>query len=254
MTAVLIARNTFREAARDRVLIGVGVAGLIGVLATQALSPLALGEGQRLTVDLSLSLVSLLGLLTVVMVGTSLVAKEIDRHTIYNLLSRPIPRPLYLVGKWGGLSAVLWLLAAVLGVVLWSVLALRGAGSFAPAIAQAVYLAGLELTVLTALAVMFSALSTPVLSSLYTVGVFFVGTWTYDLRVFAAKCPPMLAGMLEVGANVAPNLPLFNMRAMAAEGIATSWHHLFVATIYAFVYCGCVLALAAAAFESRDFK
>jgi ABC-type transport system involved in multi-copper enzyme maturation permease subunit len=254
MTAVLIAQNTFREAVRDRVLIGVGVAGIVGVFASQALSPLALGEGQRLTVDLGLTLVSLLGLLTVMMVGTSLVAKEIDRHTIYNLLSRPIARPLYLLGKWGGLSAVLWALAALLGVVLWSVLALRGAVTFAPAIAQAVYLACLELTVLTALAVMFSALSTPVLSSLYTLGVFLVGQWTYDLRVFAAKCPPALASLLEVGANVAPNLPLFNMRAMAAEGLTTSWHHLAVATIYAALYCGCTLALAAAAFESRDFK
>jgi ABC-type transport system involved in multi-copper enzyme maturation permease subunit len=254
VTAGLIAQNTFREAARDRVLIGVIVAGIIGIFATQALSPLALGEGQRLTIDLGLSLVSLLGLLTVMMVGTSLVAKEIDRHTIYNLLSRPISRPLYLIGKWLGLSAVQWALAAALGLVLWSVLALRGAVTFAPSIAEAVYLAGLELTVLTALAVMFSALSTPVLSSLYTLGVFLVGQWSYDLRVFSAKCPPALAAMLEVGANVAPNLPLFNMRAMAADGLTTSWHHLAVATLYAALYSGCVLALAAAAFESRDFK
>src|SRR5262245_48211695 len=101
----LIARNTFRETARDRVLTGVLIAGAIGLLATQVLGPLALGEGRRLTVDLGLSLISLLGLLTVMVVGTSLVAKEIDRHTIYSLLSRPIPRPLYLIGKWVGLSA-----------------------------------------------------------------------------------------------------------------------------------------------------
>jgi len=73
MKALVIARNTFREAIRDRVLTGVVVAGLALLLLTQILAPLALGEGQRLTVDLGLSGISMLGLLVILMVGTSLV-------------------------------------------------------------------------------------------------------------------------------------------------------------------------------------
>ena len=55
-------------------------------------------------------------------------------------------------------------------------------------------------------------------------------------------------------ANLVPNLPVFNMRALAAHGEPTTPYHLALATLYALVYCGCVLALASAAFESRDFK
>jgi hypothetical protein len=51
-----------------------------------------------------------------------------------------------------------------------------------------------------------------------------------------------------------PNLPLFNMRGLASQGLTTSALHLGLATGYAALYCGSVLALAAAAFESRDFK
>ena len=254
MNAWLIAHNTFREATRDRVLAGVLVAGVVLLLLTQALAPLALGEAQRLTVDLGLSGISILGLLVIVMVGASLVGKEIERRTIFNLLSRPISRPAYLIGKWIGLAGALWVLVAVLAAGLWGVLAVRGLASHGPAVATAAYLAGLELTVLTAVAVMFSALSTPVLSALYTLGLYCVGQWRYDLRAFARQFPDTLHGAVDVVANLVPNLPLFNARSLAAAGQVVDPLHLGLATLYALVYSACALSLAAAAFESRDFK
>ncbi len=254
MIAFLIAQNTFREATRDRVLVGLVVAGLAVLGVTQVIAPLALGEGKRLVVDLALSSISMLGVLSVLMVGTSLVAKEIDRRTIYNLLSRPIARSAYLVGKWAGLTAALWVMAAALGAALWLTLLMRGSGASGPWLAQAVYLAGLELSVVTSIAVLFSALSTPVLSALYTLGLYMVGQWSYDLRNFANEFPAGLGTMIVTVANLAPNLPLFNMRSLAAGGMETSWLHLGLATGYALLYVIGALALASAAFESRDFK
>lgn len=254
MTATWIALNTYREATRDRVLAGMTVTGVVFLLAVQGLTPLALGEGKRLVVDLGLTVISMLGLMVVLMVGTNLVAKEIERRTIFNLLSRPIARPAYLVGKWMGLTGSVWTIAGLLGLSLWLVLCVRGQAAWGPSIAQATYLASLELAVITAVAVMFSALSTPVLSALYTLGCYCVGQWSYDLRALAATFPPGLRGVIETLANLAPNLPLFNMRGLAAAGLTTSPVHLGMATGYALLYCGCVLALAAAAFESRDFK
>ena len=254
MIAVLVARNTFREATRDRVIAGVFGAGLVLLLVTQVVSPLAMGEGKRLTVDLGLSGISLLGVLVSLLVGTSLVAKEIERRTIYNLLSRPIARPHYLLGKWIGMTAALWVVTGGLGVVLWGMLQVRGYAPNAVSIFQSIYLGGLELAVVAALAVMFSALSTPVLSALYTLGAYMVGQWSDDLRAFAEKVPGALSTMMQVTANLVPNLPLFNMRTLAAAGELTSWTHLGLASAYAALYCACVLSLAAAAFESRDFK
>jgi ABC-type transport system involved in multi-copper enzyme maturation permease subunit len=252
--AALVAHNTFREATRDRVIVGVFVSGLVLLLATQVLSPLAMGEGGRLAVDLGLSGITLLGTLVTLLVGTSLVAKEIERRTIYSLLSRPIARPHYLIGKWIGMTAALWVVAAGLGLSLWALLALRGLSPNALSLLQSVYLAGLELALVAALAVMFSALSTPVLSALYTLGACIVGHWSDDLRLYAAKLPGALAPTLHAASNLVPNLPIFNMRTLAAHGETTTLLHLGLATAYAITYCACVLSLAAAAFESRDFK
>jgi len=254
MTALVIAHNTFREAVRDRVVAGLLVAGGVLLVATQIIGPLALGEGARLTVDLGLSGISILGFLMVLIVGSSLVAKEIERRTIYNLLSRPISRHSYLVGKWLGLSVALWLVAVCLGAGLAGLMIMNGFGDHLPAIAQAVFLAALELTVVTSIAVMFSAVSTPALSALYTLGVFVVGQWSYDLRAFAAGFPDSLRNLVVAVANLAPNLPIFNIRTLAAAGEPTSYAHLALATLYALVYCACMLGLASAAFERREFK
>jgi ABC-type transport system involved in multi-copper enzyme maturation permease subunit len=254
MSALLIAQNTFREAVRDRVLAGILVGGLVLLGLTRVGSALAMGEDLRLTVDLGLSSISLLGMLVILLVGTSLVAKEIERKTIFNLLSRPLPRPVYLLGKWAGLSGALALVACVLGAALSLLVSALGAQQHVPAIAQATYLAILELSLLTSLAVLFSALSTPVLSALYTLGFFLAGQWCDDLRRFAAQLPPGLRELLATAADVLPNLPLFNMRTLAANGDVTGLAHLGLATGYAALYCACVLALASAAFESRDFK
>lgn len=252
--AWLIAQNTFREATRDRVLVGALCAGAGLLAATQIVSPLALGEAERLTLDLGLSGISLIGLLVIVLVGTSLVAKEIEKRTIYNLLARPISRHAYLIGKWAGLAATLWVVAVLLGLGLWLLLLVRGQSPHGTAILQAVYLAGLELNVVTAIAVMFSAISTPILSALYTIALYVVGQWSFDLRGFASRFPPALAQICDAAASLAPNLPVFNMRTLAANGATTSWEHLIIATAYALVYCGCALCLATVAFESRDLK
>jgi hypothetical protein len=84
--------------------------------------------------------------------------------------------------------------------------------------------------------------------------LYMVGQWSYDLREFALQFPPALGGTMQVIANLVPNLPVFNMRSLAAEGIATTPVHLAVATLYAGIYAASVLALATAVFESRDFK
>jgi ABC-type transport system involved in multi-copper enzyme maturation permease subunit len=254
MTALVIAQNTYREAIRDRVLLGIVIAGLALMALVQVALPLAMGEGLRLTVDLGLSSITFLGLAVVLLVGAGLVAKEIDRRTIYNLLSRPLPRAVYIVGKWAGLSLALWVVAAALGVALWGVVALQGHAGYALAIAEAVYLAGLELMLVTSLATLFSALSTPVLSALYTAGFFLAGQWCDDLRAFSQHAPGALRRMLELAADVLPNLPLFNMRVLAAAGHGTTLGHLGVATAYALLLSACALALGAAALESRDFR
>jgi ABC-type transport system involved in multi-copper enzyme maturation permease subunit len=250
----VIAANTFREVLRDRVwfvLLGFGFVLLAG---SKALSPIALGEGGRLTVDLGLSALALLGLLVVTVVGASLVHQEIDRRTVHVILARPVSRTVYLLGKWAGFTASLWVSGALMGLgltaVAWWV---RGPQAVLPT-AQAVVLICLSFAVLTALAVLFSALSTPLLSSLYTLSLYALGWWTADIRSFAkALAEPVRSGLTAVSYAL-PNLELFSARLAVAHAEPVPVLQLALAAVYAAGYGAAVLGLAALAFRGREFK
>jgi ABC-type transport system involved in multi-copper enzyme maturation permease subunit len=190
----------------------------------------------------------------VVLVGTNLVHKEIERRTIHVVLSRPVSRAAYLAGKWAGLTLTMAVAVSVMGVLLIAVGAtVRGPAVVAP-IAQAVLLAALSNAILAALAVLFSSLSTPVLSVLYTLGLYACGFWTNDLRDFATQVPGALGAFMHTATYVIPNLELFNLRSHVAHLEGASLLHLALAFGYAGTYVAATLALAVVAFERRELK
>jgi ABC-type transport system involved in multi-copper enzyme maturation permease subunit len=250
----VIAANTFREVLRDRlwlVLLAFGLALLAGA---HALTPIALGEGPRITVDLGLGALAGFGLLVVVVMGANLVHQEIDRRTVHLILARPVSRGTYLLGKWAGLTASLWAAGAVMGVTLITVGGyVRGPAVVGP-LAQAILLIGLSFAVLTALAVLFSSLSTPVLSSMYTLGLYALGWWTADLRALAQSIGGVAGTVLHVLSYLPPHLDIFNARLAVAHAEPVPSLQIAIAAGYAACYATAVLALATIAFDRREFK
>jgi ABC-type transport system involved in multi-copper enzyme maturation permease subunit len=249
-----VARSTFREAVRDRVMFLVVAFGA-GVLAlSRVLAPLAMGEAGRVTVDLGLSTVGLLGLVIVALVGTGLVHKELERRTIYLVLTRPVSRASYLIGKWLGLTMTMAVAVSAMGVILAGIgIVARGPAIIGP-LAQAILLLICADAVLAALAVLFSSLSTPVLSTVYTLGLYATGYWTRDLRDFAHAMPTGLADLMRTISYLVPNLDLFNLRSDVAQATVTSGTHMTLAMLYAATYVAAALSLAVVAFERRELK
>ena len=251
---VAVARGTFREAVRDRVLFLVVGFGVVVLVLSRLLAPIAMGEGNRITIDLGLSALGMLGIVIVALVGTGLVHKEIERRTIHVVLSRPVGRASYLIGKWAGLSLTMATAVFAMGVILLAVAAtMKGAEAIGP-VSQAVFMLALANTVLAALAVLFSSLSTPVLSVVYTLGLYATGYWTSDLRDFASQMPGALGGLVRGVSYVIPNLELFNLRPQVAHMETAPTLQLALAIGYAAAYAGAVLALAVVAFERRELK
>jgi ABC-type transport system involved in multi-copper enzyme maturation permease subunit len=255
MSVILaVARGTFREAVRDRVLFLVVGFGVLVLVLSRLLSPIAMGESNRITVDLGLSTMGLLGIVIVALVGTGLVHKEIERRTIHVVLSRPVSRASYRIGKWAGLSGTMGAAVLAMGVILLALaVALQGPAAVGP-VTQAVFMLALANTLLAALAVLFSSLSTPILSVVYTLGLYATGYWTSDLRDFARQMPGALGSMMRGISYVIPNLELFNLRSQVAHGESAPTIQLALAVGYAAAYAAAVLAHAVVAFERRELK
>jgi ABC-type transport system involved in multi-copper enzyme maturation permease subunit len=246
-----IAANTFREALRQKVLyLAVGFM-LFLVLAALVLSPLALGEGPRIVRDVGLSLVSLFGMFLIVMVGTTLLHKEVERRSIHVLLSKPVARGEYLLGKYLGLLATLAVCVALMTVAVFlvdrwmsrawhPVVLLCGVGTLA------------ELAVLTSWTMVFSAVASPLLAGVFTLGCYVIGNAVADLRDLAALMPS--GGDVMVWLSYAlPNLFVFNFRPQVAEGVWPAADQLGFALLYGLLYCTLTLTVAHALFRRREF-
>lgn len=249
-----ITHNTLREVARERVflvlvLFGLGLAGVSLVLA-----PLALGEGTKVILDFGLAGASALSTLVVIVLGSNLLHKELDRRTIYSVMAKPIRRAEFLMGKYAGL----WVSAATLlaaMTILTAVLLLVTSGAMRWTVGGAMLLSLCELWIVTAVVVFFSSFTTPLLTAFFTAATLLAGHFSKDLLYFGTHgASPAVAAATEAAYWVLPHLEVFNARGIVVHGIAVGPERLLFGAAYAALYAGALLAAAAAIFERRDFR
>src|SRR6266704_5394087 len=190
-----IARNAFREAVRDRVLYNLVVFALLLIGGAIFLGELSAGQEAKIIVDLGLSAILLFGVFIAIFVGVGLVSKEIERRTLYAILSKPIGRGEFLLGKYLGLCVTLLVNVAVMsvGLSLALVYVKRGWDPLVARIWPAILLLYVELIILTGVAMLFSSFSSPALSALLTFFVFVIGHFSADLKALANSTPSMPA-------------------------------------------------------------
>ncbi|MSP17011.1 MAG: ABC transporter permease [Myxococcales bacterium] len=252
--------NTFREAIRNKVLYGI-LAVVVGVnLFALVLGEMSLSEEARVARDVGLAGVSLFGAITAIVLGVSLLHTEVQKRTIHAMIAKPLGRPEFVVGKYLGMAATLTLLVACFAVALAGLLHLQGV-PFAGAVVKAVVLGWLEVLVVAGIAVLFSAFSTPFLSGIFTLAIFFIGRVTPELRHAAARARDEWIRRVAEGAlAILPDLDVFAISGGEHQGVPVSVHADFVPWSYvgdAAVYAGAWIVLlligAALVFSRRDF-
>ena len=112
-----LAGSTFLETVRDRIFYLVALFGFIMLASTAILSPLTVGAQGKIMADVGLASMVIFGLLVVVFVGSSMVRKELDKGTIVTILSKPVGRREYLIGKFLGLNLTLVSMLAIMGLM-----------------------------------------------------------------------------------------------------------------------------------------
>jgi len=254
-----IARSTFRQAVRDRLLYGILFFAVAMLFFGLVLGELSLNEEQRVVLDVGLAGISLFTVIAATIAGVNLLYKELDRKTLFTVLSKPIARWQFLLGKFAGLAVTILLALALMGLVL--VLILLGKGMAVPAaLPSFLALIAVEAVVVTSIAVFFSSFATPFMSGIFTLGLFVIGRNGDVLAELAARKAGGVAGrLLELLVDVTPNLYLFYPSGQMFEGRYHTIHGEFVpleyvsyAAAYGLAYAACLLLLAIAIFRRRD--
>jgi ABC-type transport system involved in multi-copper enzyme maturation permease subunit len=252
---LVIARNTFREAVRDRVLYNLVLFVLMITASAVFLGELTAGQEARTIVNLGLTAMLVFGAFISIFVGVSLVSKEIEKRTVFAIFSKPVGRGEFIVGKYLGLCLTLLVNVLLMGVGVSLALLYVGSGNLALSIWAAIFLIFLELTILTAIATLFSSFSSPALSALLTFFIFIIGHSSASLRDFAQNLGSQSAKLFfDAVYYLLPNLSFFTFRTNAAHGDTPPAAMLGGAVLYALVYVCITLAATIVIFSRRNFK
>jgi ABC-type transport system involved in multi-copper enzyme maturation permease subunit len=252
MRVLVIAQNTFREAVRDKVLYVLLFFAAVTILGSKALGWISIGQDIKIIKDISLAATSIFGVLIAIFVGTSLIYKEIDKRTLYTILSQPMHRWEFILGKYFGLVGLLALVTVIMAGVSSGYVLLLG-GEVGGIYYLAVLLIFCKLMLVTALAVLMSAMSSPSLGAIIVFSAYVFGHAT---GVFL-DLPPQFDGtmaekVLELAYYIIPNLSNFDIRAEAANGIPVTGAYVTWVVVYGLVYTVVLLLLAAQAFQEKD--
>ena len=254
-----VARNTWKEAVRDRLLYGILFFGVAMLFFGLVLGEMSMHEERRVVVDVGLAGISLFSVVIAVVAGVNLLYKEMERKTLFTVLSKPISRWQFVVGKFVGLAVTILIVVALMAVLLVLILIGRGMGVPDP-LPVLLVLIGIEAVVVTAIAVFFSSFATPFMSGVFTFGLFLIGRNADVLADVAVKKAGSVAGgLFEWIVNLAPNLYLFypsgqmfEDRFVSVHGAPVSFEYVAWSATYGLAYASCLVVFAVAIFRRRD--
>jgi ABC-type transport system involved in multi-copper enzyme maturation permease subunit len=253
MKITAIAGITFKEAKRDRILYLLFFFAAACIIAARVLAILTVGDRVKIIKDVGLASISIFGVLMAVLIGTSLVYKEIDKKTIFTLLSKPLHRAQFILGKFLGLVLTLFVMTVFMSLI-FLVLVYLHTFKVEWAMLVAIAYIFLELVLITAVAIFFSSFSTPILSSIFSLAFYLIGHLSWGLELLIKK---MRAG---AGRSVArffymflPDLENFNFKTEVVHGLPIPAGIYLYSFFYGIFYTAFILGLAVLVFRRRDF-
>jgi len=266
-TIWLIASGTFGEAMRRKILLVFLFVALAIMLMGVAFTSLAQARDLSVTKSLGLGVISLAGVFISIILYITLIPQEIERRTIYSILSKPVQRYQFLCGKFlGGLMTVLSNVA-LMGVILIILIAFKqhqynqAVGPAVGAMAKGILMIFFQLTLLGAVAMFFSVFLSPFVNFFLTFAVFLLGSTTLlgDLANPASDPGhpknPIVTGIFQVLHIAVPNFANYNIQNpiinphehIVNEPIYIAWN-----ILYAIVYTAILLTIGTMIFDRRE--
>jgi ABC-type transport system involved in multi-copper enzyme maturation permease subunit len=255
-----IAFNTFREAVRDRVLYNLIVFAILITGSALLLGKISVDVERLFLINMGLTAISLFGVVIAIFIGIGLVSKEIEKRTLYAILSRPVRRWEFVFGKYLGLIGTLAVNAALMTVGFFAALLYLAKTSYHPFqgsdvhILVALYFILLQFVLITALSLLFSTFSSPLLSAVLSFALFIIGTFAEDIRAAALMAGGTMGRSLKFIAHLVPHLGSLNVVSSVAHGEAVSRSLILHNTLYVGLYSAAVIFGAILIFERRNFK
>lgn len=251
-TILDVARNTFKETIRNKVLYNILFFALGIILLSVSFGDWSVFARVQVMEDFGLATMSLTGLLLAVFIGVGMLGREISSRTVYGVLTKPIARWHFVLGKFFGLLATLFINYCIMIAFFWIVLTIYD-GAPKANIGAAIFLIWIEMGVMISVAILFSTLASPMLSAIFTLAFYVCGHFN-DLigLVYLQKKDELIKSVLHFVYYLLPNLEHFNIRERVVYDLAIPSNYVVLSTLYGSLYIALFLCIACIVFARKD--
>jgi ABC-type transport system involved in multi-copper enzyme maturation permease subunit len=252
-TIFAVAKNTFRETIRDRILLSALAVIIFIILFTLFIGSISLDQTTRVITNFSVTAIYLLQVFVAIFIGSMLMYKEIERKTFYLIFPKPVTRTQIVLGKCLGLTATTLMVTLICTTFLFGLLALKGGTALFVPIIISILLSSVEAMLLILISLLFSSFTSPILAAVATTTLYFVGHASDIFRyIFKTTQSPSIEAVTSAIYYALPNLEKFNVRNDIVYNTLPSLQTISTSLIYAVIYGAFILYLTHLVIKKRD--
>lgn len=265
----VVAGNTFHEAIRRKFFWVVFLFALVAIASANLFSGIAPGEEKTFVLDFGLGSITLFGMLIVVFLGATMIPGEVDRRTIFTILSKPVRRWQFLIGKFLGLALTTLVTVAAMGALLVAVHAYVAKGLDVNVV-KAIILSFFQLLIVGAIALAASTRGSLAFNIIFAVLIYFIGAQSNSLLTLAEPEKHLAAhrsqveeavswkayvfrGVLKTVYWLVPHLDNFDVRQALVTEAVVPWQTILNCILYGIFYCLVVVLVAVILFQDQEF-
>lgn len=249
---LIIAANTFKETIRNKVLYNILLVAGVALFLSMSFGDLSVFSRAQVMADFGLATMSITGLLLAVFIGVAMLGTEVSLKTVYGILTKPVNRESFILGKFFGLLSILMLNFALIAAVFFISISLLGT-SVKFTLTWAVVLIAVEMAVMISASIFFSSFTTPTLAAIFSIGFYIAGHLNTMIGIGAKQQnSPVWRALLKFIYYIFPNLEHFNIRAQVVYGISIPEGYIMNALFYGFLYTILLLSLSILFFSRKD--
>ncbi|MCB4792349.1 MAG: hypothetical protein LHV68_10775 [Elusimicrobia bacterium] len=248
-----IAYYTLIENIRNKIFYVIILFGIITLASSFLLSVLGGEQSKRILLDIGLNAIEFFALITICFASVNLILEEMESKTIYLILTRPVSKSIYLIGRYLGLITAVFCGIVIMSIFHLSILYFKG-WEFSFRYPLAILLSFEKITIIGSLALFFSLLSTSAISSVsFTVSFWILGHFSEELKFLGNKATFIHTKILaKVMYYLTPNLQYFNLKDFwNIPVIAGNW--IWVSLIYGLLYSAFCLVLSLWLLKYKEF-
>lgn len=248
----VIALTTFKEIWKSKILLNVFFIGVALMIVTFVATEFTFGVPERVALDFGLGMLSLSSLGISLFLGAGLLSKEIDSRTVYMVISRPVPRYVFILGKIFGLMGIQIVNVILLSAMTMTATLLLG-GNITSLIIWAIIFTLLESLLLLLVVVLLSLLANMVLAILLTTVLLLLGHVIRDTQEIGfVKSKVFLVKILDFYHFILPAFYKLNLKNEVIYKTELPVSYIFKSGTYGILYSLFVLLMIVYFFNRKN--